>query len=61
MCACTDGTGESLSVDVPLIEQAKAVATYLGLPLEIRATGYHLLETRLVEKLGSKTTNNGSL
>ncbi len=36
-----------------MIEQAKAVATYLGLPLEIRATGYHLLEQRLVEKLGS--------
>jgi hypothetical protein len=36
-----------------LIEQAKAVATYLGLPLQIRATGYHLLEARLVEKLGS--------
>lgn len=46
--------------DPALIEQAKAVATYLGLPLEIRATGYHLLEARLVEKLGSKSTHNGS-
>ena len=39
--------------DPDLIEQAKAAATYLGLPLEIRATGYHLLEERLVAKLGS--------
>lgn len=27
--------------DPALVEQAKAAATYLGLPLEIRATGYH--------------------
>ena len=46
--------------DPVLIEQAKAVATYLGLPLEIRATGYNLLEARLVAKLGSKKTNNDS-
>lgn len=39
--------------DPELIEQAKAVATYLDLPLQIRATGYHLLEQRLVDKLGS--------
>jgi hypothetical protein len=39
--------------DPELIEQAKAAATYLGLPLEIRATGYHQLESRLVAKLGS--------
>lgn len=39
--------------DPALLEQAKAVAAYLGLPLEIRATGYHRLEERLVAKLGS--------
>jgi hypothetical protein len=35
--------------DPTLIEQAKAVASYLGLPLEIRATGYNFLEARLLE------------
>lgn len=44
--------------DPALLEQAKAVATYLGLPLEIRATGYHRLEERLVAKLGSTTKND---
>lgn len=39
--------------DPALLEQAKAIATYLGFPLEIRATGYHRLEERLVAKLGS--------
>ena len=34
-----------------LMEQAKAAATYLGLPLEIRATGYNFLEARLLELL----------
>lgn len=37
--------------DPALIEQAKAAASYLGLPLEIRATGYNLLEARLLELL----------
>jgi hypothetical protein len=37
--------------DPALVEQAKAAATYLGLPLEIRATGYHFLEERLLELL----------
>lgn len=37
--------------DPALIEQAKAAAAYLELPLEIRATGYHLLEERLLELL----------
>ncbi len=37
--------------DPALIEQAKAAATYLGLPLEIRATGYNFLEARLLELL----------
>ena len=35
--------------DPVLIEKAKAAATYLGLPLEIQATGYGGLETQLVE------------
>jgi hypothetical protein len=42
--------------DPALLEQAKAIATYLGFPLEIRATGYHRLEERLVAKLGSNIT-----
>lgn len=37
--------------DPALVERAKAAATYLNLPLEIRATGYNLLEVRLVELL----------
>lgn len=37
--------------DPMLIEQAKTAATYLGLPLEIRATGYNFLEARLLELL----------
>lgn len=37
--------------DPALIEQAKAVASYLGLPLEIRATGYNFLEARLLDLL----------
>lgn len=35
--------------DAALREKADWVAGYLGLPLEIRTTGYGLLETRLVE------------
>ena len=35
--------------DPALAEQAKAAASYLGLPLEIRATGYNFLEARLLE------------
>lgn len=41
--------------DPALVEQAKAAATYLGLPLEIRATGYHFLEERLLELLQYST------
>ncbi|GIK72798.1 MAG: hypothetical protein BroJett021_17860 [Chloroflexota bacterium] len=37
--------------DPALIEEAKAAASYLGLPLEIRATGYNFLEARLLELL----------
>jgi hypothetical protein len=37
--------------DPALMEQAKAAASYLGLPLEIRATGYNFLEARLLELL----------
>jgi hypothetical protein len=37
-----------------LIEKAKAIANYLGLPLEIRETGFNLLETRLVELMEKK-------
>ena len=39
--------------DPALMEQAKAASTYLGLPLEIRATGYNFLEARLLELLQS--------
>ncbi|MBK9053597.1 MAG: DUF1638 domain-containing protein [Chloroflexi bacterium] len=34
--------------DPDLVERAEGIATYLGLPLEIRHTGYGLLEERLV-------------
>ena len=34
--------------DPMLIEKAKSISKYLNLPLEIRATGYNLLEQRLV-------------
>jgi hypothetical protein len=37
--------------DPALVERAKAAATYLNLPLEIRATGYHYLEARLLALL----------
>ncbi|MFN3333351.1 MAG: DUF1638 domain-containing protein, partial [Caldilinea sp.] len=37
--------------DPALVEEAKAAASYLGLPLEIRATGYNFLEARLLELL----------
>lgn len=44
-----------------LVEQAQAAADYLGLPLEIRYTGYGLLEERLVALMSSdhnsKTSN----
>jgi hypothetical protein len=46
--------------DPVLIEQAKAAATYLGLPLEIRATGLNWLERRLTDLLvgnGSSTAS----
>jgi hypothetical protein len=34
--------------DPELLEQAQHAADYLGLPLEVRHTGYGLLEERLV-------------
>ncbi len=40
--------------DPALLEQAKAAAHYLRLPLEIRATGYNLLEKRLAEAVSYK-------
>lgn len=40
--------------DPALLEQAKAAASYLRLPLEIRATGYNLLEERLLEAVSHK-------
>lgn len=39
------------SQDPKLVEKARAVAQYLALPLEIRHTGYGLLEKRLVAML----------
>jgi hypothetical protein len=35
--------------DPPLIEKAKTISETLGLPLEVRHTGYGLLEHQLVE------------
>ncbi|BAM00020.1 MULTISPECIES: DUF1638 domain-containing protein [Caldilinea] len=46
--------------DPTLIEQAKAVASYLGLPLEIRATGYNFLEARLLDLLQQNGTSSYS-
>ena len=43
--------------DPALIEQAKAAATYLGLPLEIRATGLNWLERRLAELFAAARCN----
>ena len=39
--------------DTVLVERAKAISHYLGLPLEVRATGYNLLEERLLEAVGN--------
>ena len=39
-----------------LEEKARLAAEYLGLPLEIRATGYNLLETRLVALMEEQGT-----
>jgi hypothetical protein len=44
--------------DPALIERAKAAATYLGLPLEIRATGYNLLEARLLGTPAAASSSN---
>ena len=44
--------------DPVLIEQAKAAASYLGLPLEIRATGLNWLERRLAELFAAGGTND---
>jgi len=38
--------------DTELLERAEKVAAYLELPLEVRHTGYNLLEERLVELMG---------
>lgn len=46
--------------DPTLIEQAKAVASYLELPLEIRATGYNFLEARLLDLLQQNGTSSYS-
>jgi hypothetical protein len=35
--------------DERLVEKARAIASYLELPLEIRSTGFGELETRLAE------------
>ncbi len=35
------------------LEKARAVAQYLNLPLEVHATGYHWLESRLIDMLGT--------
>ena len=45
--------------DPDMRERANAVADYLGLPLEIRVTGYGLLEERLVALMNGGA-NNGS-
>lgn len=37
--------------DPKLVERARAVANYLELPLEVRATGYNGLESQLVEMM----------
>jgi len=43
-----------------LIAQAEAAADYLGLPLEIRHTGYGLLEERLVRMMSRGVEEAGS-
>jgi len=39
--------------DAALLDKAQAIAKTLGLPLELRRTGYGLLETRLVELMSA--------
>ncbi|MCB9418692.1 MAG: DUF1638 domain-containing protein [Ardenticatenaceae bacterium] len=46
----------SQSEDGELTGQAEQAAAYLGLPLEIRHTGYGLLEERLVEMMNGITS-----
>jgi predicted nucleic acid-binding Zn-ribbon protein len=46
--------------DPALLEQAKAAAAYLGLPLEIRATGYNFLEARLLALLQAEQAMSAS-
>ena len=41
-----------------LMGKAKAIADYLGLPLEIRETGFNYLETRLVELMDKPAAKN---
>ena len=41
------------SLDPDCREKAIAIAGYLGLPLEVRETGFNFLETRLVELMNS--------
>ena len=42
--------------DPELVEKANSIALHLGLPLEIRYTGYGLLEQRLVAKMDGENT-----
>jgi hypothetical protein len=41
-----------------LRDKAKVIADYLGLPLEIRETGFNYLETRLVELMNKPAAKN---
>ncbi len=41
-----------------LVEHAKAAAQFLGLPLEVRATGFANLETQLVEIMSAKEVSH---
>jgi hypothetical protein len=45
--------------DEELVAQAERAADYLGLPLEIRHTGYGLLEERLVEMMSGGAGEQG--
>lgn len=42
-----------------LLEKAREAADFLGLPLEVRQTGYGLLEQRLVEKMAAFGASTG--
>jgi hypothetical protein len=45
--------------DLTLEEKAQEIASYLGLPLEIRRTGYGLLEERLVKLMAARLEPTG--